>query len=225
MKSQPKLNVKRVRQFISTTFMLLLLSLFAAGSAQAKKPQPDPGPSAANNSVFWGGSNSDVLEGSSRMCAISQIAPDESSGKFLCQQTDSRIMYDFSNMISEPIHRRGDDWRCANPMWFYLVPDMEYSFSWNGDCTAGCGVTVVNAFSNTGTIGGSVGRMTIEGFATATTAAGANPFAVPESLAVDYLHVTLFGVKGNDKVLAVCKLTPRSSNPVKFVTSPVPIIQ
>lgn len=127
-------------------------------------------------------------------------------------------MYDFTWMVSEPIHRRGDDWRCENGGFFHIDPDISYSYSWNGDCTTGCGVTIVNSFSNIGVIGGSVGRATIEGFATATSTAN-NPFNEPQSLLIDYLHVTLFGVKGNDKVLAVCKLTP--ATPVTFVTAPV----
>jgi len=65
-----------------------------------------------------------------------------------------------------------------------------------------------------------VGRMTIEGFATATSSQpNLNPFTEAQSLSIDYFHVTLFGVKGNNKVLAVCKLTP--TTPVTFVTSPV----
>ncbi len=223
MKSQPKLSTKGVSQLFSTIFLLLLMSLFVAGNAQAKKPQPDPGPSAADNEVSWGG---DITETSTRLCSLSQMAPDETSGKFICQLNGQAITYDLSLVDSEPIHLRGDDWRC-NPgtMWAHIDPDMEYTYSWNGNCATGCGVTVVNTFSNNGTIGGSVGRMTIEGFATATAAAGGNPFAEPQSLTIDYLHVTLFGVRGRDKVLAVCKLTPLEAGQVTFFTSPVPIFE
>jgi hypothetical protein len=223
MKSQPTFSIKGVSQLFSTIFLLFLLSLFVAGNAQAKRPQPDPGPSAADNEVSWGG---DIEETSTRVCSLSQMAPDGTSGKFICQLNSDHIIYDLSWMDSEPIHNRGDDWRC-NPgtLWAYIDPDMEYTFSWNGDCATGCGVSVVNVFSNYGAIGGSVGRMTIEGFATATTLAGGNPFAEPQSLTIDYLHVTFFGVKGRDKVLAVCKLTPTEDDQVTFFTSPVPIFE
>lgn len=222
MKSQPTFKSSRFGQLLSTIFLLILLSLFAAGNVQAKKPVPDPGPPLLDNEASWSGDLviSDVMESSARTCSLTQMAADESSGTFSCGWNDVDVMYDFSYMSSEPAHRRGDDWRCEHSMLYSLVPDLQYSYSWNGDCTSGCEVTIVNAFSNCGVFGGSVGRMTIEGFATATSSQpNLNPFTEAQSLSIDYFHVTLFGVKGNNKVLAVCKLTP--TTPVTFVTSPV----
>ena len=99
--------------------------------------------------------------------------------------------------------------------------DLEYSFSWVGDCTSidGCDVTIVNRFNNPWATGGSVERLTLEAYAKVTESS-ANPFAVARSLEVEYLHLTMFAAKGNDKVVAVCKLTP-GDDPVIFVTAPV----
>lgn len=228
MKSQPNVIFRDLRGLSTKVFLLFILSLFLAANAEAKKPQPEPGPSAPDNVVIWGGDAyySNILEDSARLCTLSEMASDETSGAFSCELNNESILYDFTNLDSEPIHRRGDDWRCtAGTLWAHIDPDMGYSFSWNGNCAAGCGVTIVNAFSNYGAIGGSVGKMTIEGFATATSTTGGNPFAEPQSLLIDYLHVTLFGVKGKNKVIAKCKLTPDESNPIMFETSPVPIIE
>lgn len=225
MKSQPTFSSSRFGQWLSAIFLLILLSLFAAGNVQAKKPPrppPTPGPTVPDNAALWSGDLivSDVMETSARSCSLTQMAVDESSGTFSCALNTEGILYDFSYMISEPAHRRGDDWRCNNGPFYHLDPDIQYSYSWNGDCTTGCGVTIVNAFSNIGILGNSVDRMTIEGFATATsTPPNLNPFAESQSLSIDYFHLTLFGKKGNNKVLAVCKLTPTSA--VTFVTSSV----
>lgn len=226
MKSQPTFSIKGAFQLSKVIFLLLLLSLFAAGNAQARKPAPDPGPVGLDNLASWifDLDNTGIMEESPRLCKLSQMALDETSGTYSCELNEENILYDFTNMDSIPIHRRGDDWRCdSGRFWAHAEPDVEYSFSWNGDCTSGCPVTIVNTFSNTGTIGGSVSRTTLQGFAMATTGTEFNPFTTSKSLTVDYLHLTLYGGGSGAKVLAVCKLTPRAGSEVKFVTTPAPV--
>jgi hypothetical protein len=226
MKSQPTFGIKGAFQFLTVIFLFLLLSLFAAGNAQAGKPAPDPGPVGVDNLASWSSDldATGIMEASPRLCKLSQMSLDETSGTYSCALNDENILYDFTNMDAIPIHRRGDDWRCTSgSFWAYTEPDVEYSFSWNGDCTQGCPITIVNAFSRAVTIGGSVTRFTIQGFAVATTGTEFNPFTTAKSLTVDYLHLTLFGGGSGAKVLAVCKLTPRAGSEVAFVTTPVPV--
>ena len=219
MKSQPKNSSRGVIQSSFAIFLLLFLSLFMVSNVQARKPQPAPGPIGPANLAIWGEPEleSDVMEPNPRQCASSQVAPDQSSGTYSCSLNHSRIVYDFSAMESIPIHRRGEDWRCSRNMYFHVYPDVEYAYSWNGNCPSGCEVSIVNEFSVLNT---SVSRVRIEGFGVVTTNE-LNPFNVPQFIDIDYLHVTLFGVKGKNKVIAVCELIPRESNPVTFVTTPV----
>jgi hypothetical protein len=125
-------------------------------------------------------------------------------------------------------HRRGEDWRCASRgSQYYIAPDLEYSYSWNGDCTTdiGCAVTVVNRFSNLAVLGGPVttirldptlASLTVEGFGRIRNST-LNPFDTAQSLTIDYLHLTIIGTSGRNKVLAVCRLTPLHADyPVTF---------
>ena len=220
MKSQPKTSSRGVIQSLFAIFLLLFLSFFMVSNAQARKPQPAPGPTGPANQAIWGAVpefDSDILEQDWRTCATSQVAPDQSSGTYSCPLDHTRILYDLSMMESTPIHRRGEDWRCSRNMYFHVYPDVEYAYSWNGNCPSGCEVSIVNEFSVLNT---SVSRVRIEGFGVVTTNE-LNPFNVPQFIDIDYLHVTLFGVKGKNKVIAVCELIPRESNPVTFVTTPV----
>lgn len=221
MKSQPTFKSSRFGQLLSAIFLLILLSLFAAGNVQAKKPVPEPAPVGLDNEAFWGDFiDSDILQDSARFCSLSQMAVDETSGTYSCAlNSTEHILFDFSEMWAEPAHLRGDDWRCEpGRLFFHLNPDVQYSYSWNGSCAEGCDVKIVNSFTNGRVVGGSVDRITVEGFATAISTEE-NPFSEAQSLSIDYLHVTFFGCKGNNKVLAVCKYTP--TTPVTFVTSPV----
>jgi hypothetical protein len=232
MKSQPKVSIKGVvSQYLFPIFLLILLSLFMAGNVQAKKkkPQPSPGPSGPDNTAIWSGdqAQTDILSSVTRQCSLSQAASDESNGKYSCQLNTESILYDFQWLTATPIHTRGDDFLCdAKKMFWYLIPDVEFSYSWNGDCTSasGCGVTVVNDFSNIGFSGGStVDHITIEGLGTAKTNT-ANPFSDSQSLSIDSLHVTFYSVKGKNKVAAVCELKPRANFPITFDTTAVPLI-
>ena len=219
MKSQPKNSSRGVIQSSFAIFLLLFLSLFMVSNVQARKPQPAPGPIGPANLAIWGEPEleSDVMEPNPRQCASSQVAPDQSSGTYSCSLNHSRIVYDFSAMESIPIHRRGEDWRCSSPMFFNIDPDVEYAYSWNGNCRSGCGVSIVN---ETTYINASVSRVRIEGFGVVFSDE-LNPFNESQLVSIDYLHVTLFGIKGKDKVLAVCELMPRKYNPVTFTTTPV----
>ncbi len=176
MKSQPKVSLKGViNRYLFSIFLLILLSLFMVGNAQAKgkKPRPSPGPSGPDNSAIWSGdqAQTDILSAVTRSCALSQVATDETNGKYSCNTNAERILYDLEWMTSVPIHTRGDDFLCdVKKMYFYMVPDVEFSYSWNGDCTSasGCGVTIVNDFSRTSFNGASsLDHITIEGLGTA----------------------------------------------------------
>lgn len=232
----------RIRPIVSSILLVLIFSLFTA-SAQAchkgtphKKDPPDACDQSEtivpDNDVLWGDDvlTSGFLEMSTRLCTSSQIAPDESSGAYTCElgtdlfPLEGYVTYALNNMSSVPVHRRGDDWRCTSGFISAEIdPDLEYSFSWAGDCTddiEGCEVTVVNAFNNPWAMGNSVERFTLEAYGKITESA-TNPFSVPQSLTIDYVHLTLFAQKGKDKVLAICKLMPNVGYPVTFVTSPV----
>ena len=222
MKTQPTFSFTNVKNLTLAILMLAVL-LFVAGNVQAKKPQPEPGPGAPDIEARWGGDDPTpgIVEGDVHLCSLSQVALDETSGTFTCEMNGEKVFYDFESMISEPVHKKGDDWRCLpETRNLYNDPDMEYSFNWNGNCstTEGCDVTVVNAFSNPGVIGGSVSRLTLEAFGMITESE-LNPFTESQSLTIDYLHVTLFAAKGHNKVLAVCKLTPMPGYPVTLVTN------
>ena len=141
------------------------------------------------------------------------------------------VFYDFANFICEVAHTRGDDWRCVSKgSQYYIEPDLEYSFSWNGDCTSvdGCDITVVNRFSDVAVLGGPVtrvrldpllDRLTLEGFGRISNSISANPFDVSQSITIDYMYITFIGTKGKGKELAVCRAIPRHENfPVKFET-------
>lgn len=243
MKSQPTVNFSHFGQLLSSILLILLVSLFVAGDAQAchksDKPHGKGAPEtcgqtgvvAPDNAVLWGiiESTSGIFEKGARVCTVGQIATDESSGDYSCVLDTHiegvRTTYNFAGMTSEPIHKRGDDWYCQTADLTTNVPmgvrkvDLEYSFSWAGNCTGsdGCNVTIVNRLNNPWSSGGSVSRVTLEAFAKATESSK-NPFSEPQSLNIDYLHLTLFAAKGRDKVLAVCKLTPHVDHPVTFVT-------
>ncbi|MDX1460553.1 MAG: hypothetical protein R3348_05800 [Xanthomonadales bacterium] len=189
-----------------------------------------PPPDVPDMRVTWGGdevaqgfAGSGIDESTDRLCHISQIASDDSSGRYDCEFNNTSIFYRFDNMASTAIHRRGDDWRCEpNVSGKWLQPDEEYSVSWSGDCTVepGCDVTITNRFSNDGTIGGSVDRVTLQAFTYGFLSVGGNPFSDAQDVPVDLIHYTMFSPKGRDKVLAQCELVPHEDWPVVFYTTP-----
>jgi len=231
MKSQP-ISSSKHKGRISLVFFLMFLSLlFATADVQAKKPTPLP-TIESKSLVRWGGDEPTpgVLEADYRLCNLSEYAEDMSSGTYTCNLNGSLVFYDFANFICEVAHRRGDDSRCSSKgSQYYIEPDLEYSFSWNGDCTsvAGCDITVVNRFTDVAVLGGpvtriridpSLDRLTLEGFGRVSNAT-ANPFDMAQSITIDYMHITFIGTKGKNKALAVCMALPlHEEYPVKFET-------
>ena len=236
MKSQPIFSLTRTGQLLSAILLLLILSMFVAGNAQAKKTKPGPDPiEAPNNMVRWGGDDPTpgIVQADFQFCSLSEAAADMSSGTYTCNLSATYVFYDFANFLCEVAHSRGDDWRCSTKTsQYYIVPDLEYSYSWDGDCTsdAGCAVTVVNRFTDVAILGGPVvsitidpllDRLTFEGFGRISNAT-ANPFDLPQSITIDYMHITLIGTKGKNKALAVCRATPLYEEyPVTFETTVV----
>ena len=235
MKSQPTLNfIQKGRASIFVGFLLLILLLFVAGNVQAKKPvKPSPGPQVVSeNLVRWGSDEPSpgVLEADYRFCSLVEYAEDMSSGTYQCN-LNNLVFYDFANFICEVAHRRGDDTRCSSKgSQYYIEPDLEYSYSWNGDCTSadGCDITIVNRFTDVAVISGPVtrvrldaelDRLTLEGFGRVSNSISANPFDVAQSIMIDFMHITFIGVKGKGKKLAVCRAIPLHENfPVEFET-------
>jgi len=235
MKSQPTVSFNRKGR-ISTVvvFLLFILLLCATGSVQAKKPvKPPPDPQIVSDSyVRWGGNEPTpgVLEADYRFCTLVEYAQDMSSGTYSCE-LDSFVFYDFANFICEVAHARGEDYRCSSKgSQYFIHPDLEYSFSWNGDCTSveGCDITVVNRFTNSAVLGGpvtrvridpSLDRLTLEGFGHISESDTADPFIESQSIDIDYMHISFIGVKGKGKVLGLCRATPiQEEYPVKFET-------
>lgn len=234
MNSQPTVSAIQKGRISFIIFPLFFLLLFATVNVQAKKPtKPPPGPTVESESlVRWGGDESmpGVLEADYRFCALSEIAEDMSSGTYTCNLNGSSVFYDFANFICEVAHRRGDDWRCSSKgSQYYIEPDLEYSFSWNGDCTSvdGCDITVVNRFTDVAVLGGpvtriridpSLDRLTLEGFGRVNNST-ANPFDMSQSITINYMHITFIGTKGKGKALAVCRAIPlHEEYPVSFET-------
>jgi hypothetical protein len=235
MKYQPTSVSKRKEPVPMVLFSLLFfLFMFVAANVQAKKPpKPPPEPQiVSENLVRWGGDEPTpgVLEADYRYCSLVEYADDMSSGTYECN-LNSLVFYDFANFICEVAHRRGDDWRCSSKgSQYYIEPDLEYSYSWNGDCTSvdGCEITVVNRFTDIAVLGGPVtrvridpalDRLTLEGFGRVSNSISANPFDVAQSITIDYMHITFIGVKGKGKELAVCRAIPLHENfPVTFET-------
>lgn len=234
MKSQPTLS-SNLRGSLSVVVVLLLfVLLFFASSVRAKKPvKPPPEPQVVSDSYArWGGNEltPGVLEADYRFCTLVEYAADMSSGTYSCE-LDSFVFYDFANFICEVAHTRGEDYRCTNEgSQYFIYPDLEYSFSWIGDCTSaeGCDITVVNRFTDTAVLGGpvtrirldpSLDRLTLEGFGHISGSSTANPFDESHSIVIDYMYITFIGTKGKGKVLAVCKATPlHEEYPVTFET-------
>lgn len=236
MNIKPLLSFSRLKNLFFTLFVLVLLSVFAVGNVQAKKkgkPSPPPPPDSMSESlVRWGGDEPTpgVLEANYRLCSVTEAAADMSSGTFSCNMNGSKVFYDFANFITEVAHNRGEDSRCSSAgSQYYIEPDLEYSFSWNGDCSSvsGCEVKVVNRFSNVAVLGGPVTRVRLdpslaslvfEGFGRISNST-VNPFESAQSLTIDYMHITFIGTKGKNKALAECRALPKHENyPVRFET-------
>jgi len=235
MKSQPIFGSKQIGRKSLVIFLVFLLLLIVAGNVNAKKPLP-PEPAIVSESLArWGGNEMlpGVLEADYRFCVLTEVADDLSSGTYTCDLNGSHVFYDFANFICEVAHRRGDDSRCSSKgSQYYIEPDLEYSFSWNGDCTSeeGCEITVVNRFTHVAVLGGPVTRIRIDplldkvvlegfGWVNNTTAV---PFDMSQSVIIDYMHITFIGTKGKDKALAVCRAIPlHEEYPVTFVTTAV----
>jgi len=239
MKSQPTSGVSRFRGPSFILFPTLLLSLFLTGNvvaAKGGKPKPPPGPVVESESlVRWGGNDPTpgVLEANYRPCTLTDYASDMSSGTYTCGLNGTRVFYDFANFVGEVAHTNGDDSRCTTKgSQYYIEPDLEYSFSWVGDCTsvAGCDVVVVNRFTDVAVLGGpvtrvkldpSLDRLTFEGIGRISNSTS-NPFDMQQSVTIDYFYITFFGTKGKNKKLAECRAYPVNDNyPVKFETRPV----
>jgi hypothetical protein len=236
MKSQPKFSPTRTGQLLFAVLLILTLSLLATGNAQAKRVKPDPGPIvAADNLVRWGGDDPTpgIVQANYQFCTLSQAAVDMSSGTYTCNLSNARVFYDFANFLCEVAHIRGDDWRCyTKGSQYYMAPDLEYSYSWDGDCTsdAGCDVAIVNRFTDIALLGGPVDRVRLDPLLDRVTFEGfgrignttANPFDTPQSITIDYMHISFIGTKGKNKVLAMCRATPlHDEYPVTFETSVV----
>ena len=235
MKSQPIFGSKHTGRKSLVIFLVFLLLLIAAGNVNAKKPLP-PEPAIVSDSlVRWGGNEllPGVLEANYRFCTFTEVADDLSSGTYTCELNGSRVFYDFANFTCEVAHKRGDDSRCSSEgSQYFIEPDLEYSFSWNGDCTSveGCEISVVNRFTHVAILGGPVtrirvdpllDRVTLEGFGRVNNTT-AVPFEMSQSVIIDYMHITFIGTKGKDKALAVCRATPlHEEYPVTFETTAV----
>jgi len=232
MKSQPTFKFKH-KGWLSI-IVFLLLALVASSDALAKKPpKPSPGPIVGtDNLVRWGNDDPSpgILEADHRFCTLTSLAADSSSGTYNCEMPGTLVFYDFANFHNEIAHSRSDDWRCTSPgSQYYIEPDLEYSFSWNGDCTSdsGCDVTVVNRFTDISVLGGPVvrvrydpdlDRLTLEGYGRVSNTT-ANPFDSSQSITIDYMNVAFIGKKGKGKVLSLCRATPLHENfPVTFET-------
>jgi len=216
------------------TISVLLVTTLLAGNAQAKKVKPDPGTIvASDNLVRWGADDPTpgIIQADYQFCSLGLATIDMSAGTYTCELSAVHVFYDFANFICEVAHHKGDDWRCsAKGSQYYIVPDLEYSYSWYGDCTSdtGCDVMVVNLFTDVAFLGGPVDRVRIdplldriklEGFGHLSNTT-ANPFDSPQSINIDYMHITFIGTRGRDKALAVCRATPlHDEYPVTFETT------
>lgn len=235
MKSQPTSNHTRIGHISSVIILLLIFSVFGANQALAKKPVPER-VTGAENLARWGDdadSTPGILEPNYRHCSLIRATEDRSSGAYDCmlndvRNSDPRVFYDFAHFEKEVAHRNGEDWRCMTEgSQYYMEPDLEYSYTWDGDCTsdAGCDVTIVNRFTDISVLGGPVNRvrfdmdldrLTLEGFGRVSNTTP-NPFDESHLIAIDYMLVTFIGAKGKGKALSVCRLTPVDANyPVNF---------
>jgi len=232
MKSQPTSN--HTGRISSVIILLLIFSVFGANQVLAKKPVQER-VTGAENLARWGDDSSTpgILEPNYRHCSLIRATDDKSSGTYDCmlndpRNSDPRVFYDFALFEKEVAHARGEDWRCMSEgSQYYMEPDLEYSYTWDGDCAsdAGCDVTIVNRFSNMAVLGGPVSRVridpdvdrvTLEAFGRVSNTT-ANPFDEFHLIEIDYMHVTFIGAKGHGKALSVCRLTPVDVNyPVDF---------
>ena len=140
------------------------------------------------------------------------------------------MIYAFSGNIASCnaiYFTKDNDWYCdpARNDWFNKVPDLEYTYSWSGDCTSaeGCDVVVVNRFSVSTMSSPLYGAITIEAFASGITTADGNPnpFSEAQDIPIDYVHVTKFSPK-NKKILAICEAIPYPDT-ITFHTSLSPV--
>jgi hypothetical protein len=237
MKTNSSTLISRAANLLAIGLIILLLAAVTAGTALAchkgkphGKDAPDacgpPVSEAPDNMVAWGIDpvNSGLFEDIPRLCSLSQVAPDFSSGTYDCVLNTTKVHYNYQEMPCLPVHRRGDDWRCAeHGEWMHASPNLEYSFGWAGDCTSseGCTVTIVNRFVMMGSTSGLVGRLTMEAFTDGVQSTAKNPFFAALDLEIDYILVTKFDPKARNKVVAICELTPIPLMPVTFHTNPV----
>lgn len=235
MKTKSRKLISRAAHLLALGLIILLLASFTAGTALAchkGKPHGKDAPDACDppvapvNLAVWGISEAEsgIFEHDPRRCSLSEVAPDFTSGRYVCSLNTVHIHYAYDQMPCVVAHQRGDDWRCpAYGEYMHIEPDLEYSFRWDGNCTStdGCEVTIVNRFSNSGTIGGLVGHVTMEAIAPGVTSGTMNPFLSGQDLEIDRILVTKFATRGKNKVLAICELSPISSMLVTFHTNPV----
>ena len=236
--------------YFHTTKLLLLgllLCMFSAGSAMAVKPDylpckgskcDTPVPASADNYAFWGYDEDLSVfferipsDSDPRTCTLTQVAADFSSGTYTCALNHYYVIYAFSgNIVScEAIYfKKENDWYCDPDRndWFNNVPDLEYSYSWTGDCTSaeGCEVVIVNRLNMATMSSPLYGSITIEAFASGVTTddGDPNPFSEDQYIPIDYVHVTKFDPK-NNKILAICRADPYPDT-VTFHTSLSPVI-
>jgi hypothetical protein len=213
----PKLHFKAFNLLL----LGLLLCIFTAGAALADPPAdkpckgskcPPPVPQMDDNYVWWGNDSGEMFyEFGSRTCELALMAPDDLSGTYDCPLMAPYITYDTSDdaLVWEQLFKRGEQYWCDRPDVFrWAYPDLQYSYSWTGDCTVGCDITIVNRISADQT-GFDLGNVTFEAVIEGVVTPGNPvPFTVELHRNVNYLLVTKFAPKGKDKILAICKTFP-----------------
>lgn len=219
----------------------ILLCIFTAGTALAAPPAdkpckgskcetPNPEPQGPGNYVFWGDDVSSTfledLANGSRQCNLSQVAADFSSGTYDCVIGGNLVAYMIDQVPSTQIYARGTDWYCGDG-WddgydsLLEIPDLQYSYSWSGNCLTGCDVSIVNRIGMDGSF--LYSSITIEAFGSViTTDPEGNPFAEAQDVMVDHLLVTKFAPKPAHKVLAICESFP-TLGMITFHTSLDPV--
>jgi len=234
--------------YFHTTKLLLLgmfLCIFTAGTALADPPADKPCkgskcdtplPASADNYVFWG-YDEDLSafferipsDSDPRTCSLTQVAADFSSGTYTCTLNHYYVTYAFSGNIEscEAIYfKKENDWYCDPDRdgWINKVPDLEYTYSWTGNCLTGCDVTIVNRINMATMSSPLYGSITIEAFASGVTTEDddPNPFSEAQDIPIDYVHVTKFSPK-NNKILAICRANPIPGR-ITFHTSLSPVI-
>lgn len=238
MNTQPPRFCFNTTKFPILGLLIALLYVLATGSVMAAPPTdkpckgskcPPPTPQMDDNHVYWGTDvgTSIFYEYSSRTCELAQLAPDFSSGTYDCQLLAPYVTYNVANMDDamtwEQLYKRGDQYWCDRPDIFYFIyPDLQYSYSWAGDCTdeiEGCDVTIVNRIGSNNT-SANLGSVTFEAFEYGVTTTDPVPFTEEHHFDVDYLQVTKFAPKGKNKVLAICGAVPVPGT-LTFHISPV----